>query len=159
MTDATIVNPHLASTPSGSVAYIHLQIAKADIQHMMGPAIQEVYAVIKVQSAQVAGAHFTVHHAISADGWDFDVCVPVASPVFTSGRVLHKVLTPHQAATASYLGPYEGLHTGWLALRAWMDVQGYQRAAWICEVYETGPASGLAVSEWKTQLYQPIVDS
>jgi uncharacterized protein YndB with AHSA1/START domain len=156
--DAAISTPRLAQTPSGSVAFIHLQIAKHEIQQAMGPGIQEIFAAIKTQSAQVTGPWFTVHHSLKADSWDFDICVPIQAALEPVGRVQHKQRAPSKAITCSYFGGYEGLHNGWSALRTWTQAQKYNRAGWICEVYEVGPESGLPADQWRTQLYQPITD-
>jgi effector-binding domain-containing protein len=138
------------------VAYVHLQIAKAEIQHAMGPGIQEAFAAVRTQGAEVAGPWFTVHHKITAEGWDFDICVPIKNSIQPVGRVNCKQLTSVPAATCSYFGNYDGLGAAWPALRAWVDAQNLQRKSWICEVYLTGPESGLPPSQWQTQLYQPL---
>lgn len=151
-----ILSPQLATTPQGPVAFIHLEIAKHEIQHAMGPGIQEIFAAVKAQDLEVAGSWFTIHYRISPDAWDFDICVPLKTAVAPLGRVQSKLLEPAQAATASYVGPYENLHQAWPQLRQWMAEQKLERASWLCEVYETGPESGLPATQWKTQLYQPI---
>jgi effector-binding domain-containing protein len=148
--------PHITQTPSGPVAFIHLQIAKHEIQQAMGPAIREVYAAVTAQNKEITGSWFTVHHSMTADGWDFDACVPISTPITPVGRVSHKIMEPAKAATASYFGGYEGLMNAWPALRDWMQQQNIQRHTWLCEAYVVGPESGLPPAQWKTQLYQPI---
>ncbi len=151
-----ITAPGLATTPQGPVAFIHLDIAKHEIQNSMGPGIQEIFAAVKAQNLEVTGSWFTIHYRITPEAWDFDICVPVKTMIAAIGRVQSKVLEPARAATASYLGPYEQLHQAWPQLRQWMTAQDLERASWLCEVYETGPESGLPATQWKTQLYQPI---
>jgi effector-binding domain-containing protein len=151
-----VLSPHVTTTPHGLVAYIHLDIAKPEIQNAMGPALQEIFATIKSQNLEVTGSWFTIHYRITPEAWDFDICVPLKSSIAPSGRVHGKLLEPAQAATASYVGPYQQLHEAWPILRQWMTAQNLERASWLCEVYEIGPESGLPATQWKTQLYQPI---
>jgi effector-binding domain-containing protein len=150
--------PEITATPQGPVAFIHLSIAKKEIQNAMGPAIGEVFSAVAAQGGQVAGPWFALHHAITADAWDFDVCVPTASQIQATGRVEAKTLTATRAASAVYTGPYESLHKAWSALRFWMDAKALKRQPWLCEVYEVGPESKPLPAQWKTRLFQPLVE-
>lgn len=152
----SLPTPQLTVTPHGPVACIHLDIPKHEIQHAMGPGIQEIFAAVKAQNIEVTGSWFTIHYRISPDAWDFDICVPTKTELAPVGRVQSKLLQPAQAATVTYIGPYEQLHQAWPVLRQWITEQKLERASWLCEVYETGPESGLPATQWKTQLYQPL---
>src|SRR6478672_4666460 len=68
-------------------AVIHLRIPKDQIQHQMGPAIQELMETLAAQHTAPAGPLFSYHADAGPDHFDFEVGVPVTAPVTPAGRV------------------------------------------------------------------------
>jgi effector-binding domain-containing protein len=154
--------------PPPPAAVIRLTIPRADIQSVMGPAIQEIIATLKAQNIAIAGPMFA-HHFLTGEGqtnFDFEVGFPTTTttttttttPVANQGRVKSSTL-PFATKTAkvTYTGPYEGLHL------AWSDF-GDQLAAARCvrlnttmwEVYTVGPETTEDPTQWQTDLVVPI---
>ena len=71
-----------------ATAVIHLVVPRAEIQHVMGPAIGEVFSTLAAQGVTPAGPVFSYHPRIDPDVFDFEVGVPVAAPVTPAGRVI-----------------------------------------------------------------------
>jgi effector-binding domain-containing protein len=152
--------------PPPPAAVIRLTIPRADIQSVMGPAIQEIIATLKAQNIAIAGPMFA-HHFLTgecSDNFDFEVGFPTTTATTTTttvanqGRVKSSNV-PFAAKTAkvTYTGPYEGLH------QAWSDF-GDQLATDRCsrlgtsmwEVYTVGPETTDDTAQWQTDLVLPI---
>ena len=78
--------PQITETAELLTAFLHLTVPRAEIQTVMGPAVREVYAAVAAQGIAPAGPWFT-HLRRPTDTFDFEVCVPVATPFCASGRV------------------------------------------------------------------------
>ena len=66
---------------------VHVTVPRAEIQKVMGPGIDEVKAAIAAQGIATAGPWFTHHLTMDPKVFDFEICVPVKSPVSETGRV------------------------------------------------------------------------
>ena len=123
----------------------------------MGPAISEVYATIGAQGIAPAGPLFDHHFAMNDRTFDFEVGVPVASPVRASGRVTPgEVPGGDRIARAVYQGGYEGLGGAWGEFDAWLSANGLKARDDLWEVFVKGPESGPDESAWETELYRPL---
>jgi effector-binding domain-containing protein len=100
--------PTVVQTAAQRTAVIYVTVPRADIQRVMGPAIGEVMAAVAAQGIAPAGLVFTYHLRNPSDVFDFEVGVPVASPVAAIGRVGRGALPAATVARAAYSGPYEG---------------------------------------------------
>ena len=60
---------------------------------------------------------------------------------------------------AIHSGTFEGLSASWQRLRAWIEDAGLQRASDLWEVYAVGPGDTPDPSAWRTELYQPLVET
>jgi effector-binding domain-containing protein len=149
--------PQLTSTTDQLTAVIHLQIAKDQIQHVMGPGITELMATVGAQGIGPTGPWFTHHFRIDAQGWDFEICVPVSAPVTPTGRVAPGRWPAMRVARTVYRGPYEGLGSAWPELDRWIAAHGHQPAQDLFEVYVAGPETGADPAKWQTQLIRPLV--
>ena len=151
-----IDTPTLVHTAPQHIARIHLTIPRADIQKVMGPGIGEVHRVLAEQGIAPTGPWLTHHHQMTAENFDFDIAVPVATPVQPSGRVTPGILPAARVARTVYHGGYEGLSGGWGELMAWMAAQGLTPAADLWERYLVGPESSPNPADWQSELNRPI---
>ncbi|MCE7938323.1 AraC family transcriptional regulator [bacterium] len=153
-----IDTPQIVQTDARLAAVIHLTIPRAEIQHVMGPAIGEVMATITAQGIPPAGPWFS-HHLTMDDPatFDFHVGVPVATPVAPAGRVVPGSLPAARVARTVYHGSYEGLGDAWGQLTAWIEANGHTPAADLWEYYVTDPGANPDPATWQTELNRPLV--
>jgi len=152
-----IDTPQIVQTPAQHTASIRLKVPRAEIRQVMGPGIQEVMAAIAGQGLKPAGAWITHHFEKPAEFFDFEICVPVPSPIKPMGRVQPGQLRATKVARTVYHGDYEGLGAAWGEFCAWIEAQGHQPAPDLWECYTKGPESSPDPAKWETQLNQPLI--
>jgi effector-binding domain-containing protein len=152
-----IDTPQIAQTGSQLTAMIRLTIPCADMQTVFPAAIQEIYTALGAQGIAPVGPLFAHHLAKPTDVFDFEICVPVATPVEAVGRVQPGNLPGARVAQTIYHGDYSGLGSGWGELFTWIDAGGHTPSPDFLERYVTGPESGPDPSTWCTELIQPLV--
>jgi effector-binding domain-containing protein len=153
-----LATPQIVESPEQLVAKIALVVARDQMPVVMGPGINEVFTVLSAQGIKVTGPWFAHHYEITDTTFDFAICVPVASPVAPSGRVIPGVREAVRVARAVLSGPYEGLGDGWGEFMTWIAAEGLRPRADLWEVYTTGPESGDDSSQWRTELNRPLLD-
>jgi len=144
--------PKIVQTTDQLTAAIRFRIPKADIQKVMGPAIEELMAVTAAQGVGPAGAWFSHHFRFDPDEWDFEVAVPVLAPVTPSGRVQPGRMPAARVARTIYHGAYDGMGAAWGQLTKWIEEHGHVPGRDFWEVYRTGPESSLDPANWRTEL-------
>ena len=137
-------------------AVIRLTIARAKIQEEMGPAIGEVMATVSAQGIAPTGAVFSHHFRMDPETFDFEVGVPVATPVAPAGRVTSSELPAVTVARTVYQGPYEGRGEAWGGFVAWIVAAGHEAETDLWECYVKGPESGPDPAVWRTELNRPL---
>ena len=152
-----IDTPEIVLTEPRQAAVIRLTIPREEIREVMGPAIQEVLAVVAEQGMEATGPVFSHHFRMDPDFFDFHVGVPVEGMVLPAGRVIDGTLPGVKAARTVYHGAYEGLGAAWDELQAWVASRNLERAANLWESYLSGPESGSDPSLWRTELVQPLL--
>ena len=105
--------PQIVDSVARLTAVIRLTIPRHEIHRVMGPAIGEVFAAVAAQGLAPVGPVFSHHFVMNPDTFDFEVGVPVASPVAPAGRVRPSRLPATRVARTTYHGPYEGLGAAW----------------------------------------------
>ena len=148
--------PQIAQSAAARTAVIRLKIPRDQIQHVMGPAIGEVSAALAAQGIAATGPWFSHHFRIDPTSFDFEVGVPVASPVAPAGRVTAGELPAARVARTVYHGGYEGLGGGWGALEKWIAAEGLAAGPDFWERYLVGPESGPDPATWRTELNRPL---
>jgi len=148
--------PQIVLTEAQATAVIRLTIPRAEIQHVMGPAIAEVMGAIAAQGVASAGPVFSHHFRMDPDTFDFEVGVPVTRPVSETGRVKASQLPAATVARTVYHGPYEGLGAAWGEFGAWITSEGHKPAANLWECYAAGPESNPDPATWRTELNRPL---
>lgn len=139
-----------------AVACIHLNVPATQIQTVMGPGIQELYAVLKEQGVQPTGPWFTHHLKRPSETFDFDICLPVPAAVKEQGRVKPGVLPAMRVAQTVYQGGYEGLGNAWGTFSKQLTDAGHRAKPDLLETYLRGPETGAPPQDWRTQLAQPL---
>ena len=151
-----IDTPHIAQTAAQHTAVIRLTVPRAEIQHVMGPGYREVMAAVAAQGIAPAGPWLTHHLRMDPDTFDFEICVPVATPISAAGRVQPGRLPAATVARTVYRGRYEGLSAAWGEFMAWIAAQGHAPAPDLWEIYVAGPESSPDPANWRTELNRPI---
>jgi effector-binding domain-containing protein len=151
-----IDSPQVIESADQLTAFIPLVVPRTEIQTVMGPAIREVYAALAAQRIAPVGPWFTHHRRPPTDTFDFDVCVPVASPMAAAGRVQPGRLPATKAARTLYHGPYDGLAAAWGEFSAWIEANGHTPRADLWECYLVGPESSSDPTAWRTELNRPL---
>lgn len=154
-----IDTPQIARTAAQHTACIHLTIPRSDIQQVMGPGITEVFAALTAQGLAPAGPWFTHHLRMDPGIFDFEICVPVTTPVTPVGRVKAGQLRAATVARTVFHGGYEGLGNAWGEFAQWIVIQGHTAAPDLWEVYVAGPESSANPADWRTELNRPLLDA
>jgi effector-binding domain-containing protein len=149
--------PKIVQTESQFIAVIPLVVPRNEIKRVMGQAMHEVMAAVVDQEIATTGPLFTHHFRIPKDTFDFEVSIPVASPITPQGRVKPGELPPATVARTIYHGDYDGLGAAWGEFNAWIAANGYTPAPDFWECYLTGPESGSLPAKWQTELNRPLV--
>jgi effector-binding domain-containing protein len=89
--------------------------------------------------------------------FDFEIGVPVPSPVAAVGRVTAGRLPAATVARTVYHGPYEGLGAAWGEFEAWIVAAGHTPAPDLWECYVTGPESSADPADWRTEFNRPLI--
>ena len=82
-----IDTPEIVQSTAQPIASIRLKVPKAEIRQVMQPGLEEIMAALAAQGIQPAGPWATHHFHKPEEFFDFEICVPVASPVAPTGRV------------------------------------------------------------------------
>lgn len=151
-----IETPQIAQTTAQQTAVVHLTIPREDIQTVMEPAIREVMAAVTAQGITPAGPLFSYHLRVDPALFDFEIGVPVTTPVAATGRVKAGQLPAARVARTIYQGPYEGLGAAWGELNAWIKAEGHTPEAGLWERYVAGPESSPDPAAWRTELNRLI---
>ena len=148
--------PRILQTSAQPIAALPLRVPREEIQNVMGAGYGELMAAVAAQGIAPSGPWFTHHLRMPAEVFDFEIGVPVASPIVAAGRVKPSQTPALRVARTVYHGPYEGLASAWGEFIAWIAAAGHQPAAELWECYLAGPETGPDASRWRTQLDRPL---
>lgn len=146
--------PYVVETKAQPAAVIRLTIPREEIRSVMGPAIGEVLSAVAAQGGKPAGPVFSHHLKMDPKVFDFEVGVPVESPVRAAGRVKPGELPAATVARTVYRGPYEGLGAAWSEFDKWVTENKHEPRPDLWESYISGPESG---AEAATEFNRPLV--
>jgi effector-binding domain-containing protein len=152
-----IDTPQITQSTARHTAVIRLTIPHAEIQAVMGPGHAELMAAVAALGVALTGPWFSHHLRMDPEIFDFEIGVPVATPIAGAGRVEPGELPATTVARTVYHGGYEGLGDGWGELMAWIEAEGLTPAPDLWECYVTGPESGPDPATWITELNRPLV--
>jgi effector-binding domain-containing protein len=123
----------------------------------MGPGLSEVLTAVKAQGISPTGPWFTHHLKTDPATFDFEICVPVATPVSSAGRVVGREIPSIKVAQTIYQGPYERLGAAWAEFNDWIAVSGHRPGPDFYETYPVGPESSADSADWRTELRRPLL--
>ncbi len=154
--------PQILQTSARLTAFIPVVIPRERIREVMGPGLEEVKAAVAAQGIELTGPWFTHHVRLDPDVFDFEISVPVASPVTASGRVQAGEWPAMTVARTVYHGGYEGLGAAWEEFDERVGAHDHVLMPDLREVYLVGPwenadpargrrsfAGRLSVSAWR----------
>jgi len=153
-----IETPTLVDAPTQLVAMVHIETLRSKMQQVMGPSFGEVMAAVKAQGIGPSGPWFTHHLKITPAGFDFDICVPVSSPVSPVGRVTSWQRPALKLVRTFFHGPYEGLGAAWNEFGKWAQAKRYKTADDLYECYVVGPETSSDPATWRTELSRPVIE-
>ena len=153
-----IDTPRITRTAARLTATIHLTIPRAEMPHVMGPAIGELMAAVAAQGLAPDGPLFAHHLRMDPATFDFEVGVPVKSSIVAAGRVTPGRWPATKVARTIYTGSYEGLGAAWGEFDAWIATHGHVPAADLWECYLAGPESSADPTKWRTELNRPLAN-
>ena len=153
-----IETPKVVESPAQRVATLLIETPRPQMQHVMGPGINEVMVAVKAQRIGPTGPWFAHQLKMTPDTFDFDICVTVSADLTTIGRVKAGQRPARKAVRTVYHGPYEGLGGVVHEFTNWVEANGYQTAADLYECYLVGPESSPDSANWRTELSRPIVE-
>ena len=133
-------------------AVIRMKIKKEEIRNAMGPAMQELMAMIPTGGITPAGRIFSHHFKTDPGYFELEVGIPVTGAVRPAGRVIAGSLPARRVIRTVYHGDYEGLGAAWGEFDARVKGRGEKTTGEFWEVYLTGPESGTDASKWTTEL-------
>ncbi len=148
--------PHVTQSTVQLAAAIRLTVRREAIRNVMGPGLHELMAVLAEQGIAPTGPWFTHHLRMDPEIFDFEICVPVATPVAAVGRVQPGQLPATKVARTVYVGPYEGLGDAWGEFDAWIKANGHTSGPDLWEIYLAGPESSADPAAWRTELNRPL---
>ena len=148
--------PSIVQTTAQPTAVIRLTIPRAEIRNVMGPGHRELMATVAAQNVAPAGPWFTHHLRMDPDTFDFEIGVPVTTPISAAGRVHAGQLPAVTVARTIYHGSYEGLGPAWAELDAWITAERHTAAPNLWECYVAGPESNPDPASWRTELNRPL---
>ena len=148
--------PRITQAAAQPAAVIHFTIPREEIRNVMGPGIGELMAAVAAQGIAPAGPVFSHHFRMDPKTFDFEVGLPVAAPVFATGRVKPGQLPAATVARTVYHGSYEGIGAAWQEVDAWIAAEGHTPEPDLWECYVAGPESSPNPADWRTELNRPL---
>src|SRR3954447_2085617 len=149
--------PQIVQVDAHHAAVVRFTIPRAEIRNVMRPAMEELVATVRAHGMGPTGPIFSHHFQIDPAVFDFEVGVPVGSPVSATGRVKPGRVPAAAMARTVYHGPYEGLGPAWGKFDEWIVAQGCIPAPDLWERYIAGPESGPDPATWRTELNRSFI--
>jgi effector-binding domain-containing protein len=142
-----IDTPTIQQTATQSTAVIHLTVPREEIRTVMGPGHKELMTTLDAQGIVPTGPWFTHHLKMDPRTFDFEIGVPVDTPVTATGRVTAGQLPAATVARTIYHGEYEGLPSAWGEFEQWIAAQGRTSGPSLWETY---------LGDGRTELTRPL---
>jgi len=148
--------PQIVETPTLQTAIIRFTIPRDQIREVMGPGMQELIATVTAQGIKPAGRIYSHHFKMDPDTFDFEIGIPVPTPVAPSGRVQPGLLAGRKVLRTVYRGGYENLGAAWGEFETWIAANGHTTAPDLWESYLTGPDLDPDPATYTTELNHPL---
>lgn len=148
--------PQVTQTDAQQTAIIHVTVPRAEIRNVMGPGLAELREAVAAQGITPTGPWYTRHLRMDPEVFDFEIGVPVPTPVVPTGRVKPGELPAARVARTVYHGAYEGLPAAWGEFDAWIAANGHTPAPDLWECYLAGSEPGADPDRLRTELTRPL---
>jgi effector-binding domain-containing protein len=151
-----IETPQITETSAKLTAIVPIRTPRSQMQTVMGPGVEELFATLAAQGIDPIGPWFTHHLEITPEEFNFQICIETASAVTPAGRVQPGEWPAMKVVRTVYHGPYEGLGEAWGEFDSLTEKQGLKTAGDLWEVYVVNPATTSDPAEFRTQLNRQI---
>ena len=152
-----IETPQVVQTETLIMARLYAKVPTVQIQTEMGKLVQEVITEVGKQGIAITGPWFTHHFRRPDDFFDFEVCMPVATPIQPAGRVQPGEWPSMKVVRAIYRGNYSGLPAAWGEFMQWTDNEGLKLSPEIWERYLVNPSTESDPAKWVTEMNRPLL--
>jgi uncharacterized protein YndB with AHSA1/START domain/effector-binding domain-containing protein len=152
-----IDEPQIVETAAQPTATIRLTVPREEIRNVMGPGHSELMAAVAAQGIAPVGPWFTHHLRMDPRIFDFEIGLPVATPIADTGRVKAGQRPAATVARTVYRGGYEGLSSAWAEFDGWIRAEGHAPGPDLWECYVAGPESSPDPAGWCTELNRPLI--
>jgi len=142
----------IVETAPFEVAYIAAAIEAAEMRTFMRPALMELHQALADQEIATSGSWLTHHWRRPDPSFNFDICLPVARPIASVGRVRPGVIAAQRIIRTDYFGDYSGLPAAWGEFIAAIQHGGHLIRQDFWEIYVLGPDASADPAQWRTQL-------
>lgn len=149
----------IRSIPEQPVLAIRQTLPAGMFQSFLGGAFSELYQFLAMGGVEPEGPPIARYHAFGPETIDVEVCLPVASGTIGTGRITAEVLPAATVATLVHVGPYDGVGESYAELEEWMQTHGFDHDGPPRERYLIGPDSGIAPSDYRTEIEMPVEPS
>ena len=139
------------------VASLREHVSMETIAEAIGGGFAEIARTLQAHGTAISGAPFIVYHDVideETDG-DIEMCIPVAGPVESAGRVEAKTVSGGPVASTIHKGPYREIPPAYHALSSWISQNGHSMTGPPREIYLTDPTEVSEV-EILTEVDWPI---
>ncbi len=152
-----IETPQIVQTETLTMARLYAKVPTSQIQTEMGKLVQEVIAEVQKQGIAITGPWFTHHFRRPDEFFDFEVCMPTATPIQAAGRVAPGEWPAMKVIRTTYRGAYSGLPAAWGEFMQWTDAEGLKLSPEIWERYLVNPDSESDSAKWVTEMNRPLL--
>lgn len=149
--------PQIVQAEAQPAAVIRFTIPRAEIQQAMGSGMKELMGTVAAQGIAPTGPLYSYHRRMDPEVFDFEIGVPVATPVAAAGRVQPGLRPAATVARTVYQGGFEGLGAAWGEFQEWILAQGQTPGPDLWESYLAGPESSPDPRQWRTELNRPLI--
>lgn len=126
----------------------------------MEETIDRLFSFMEQQGIQptgeLMGAFYDDPMNTPAEECRYEVRIPVAPGTAADAPFEVKTVPPTQTAGVTLVGSYEKISEEYGKLYTWIREHGYRPAGPLLEVYLVHPGSGVAPSEYETEVHVPI---
>jgi effector-binding domain-containing protein len=119
-------------------------------------ALGRVYEGLDRAGLTPAGLPRLVYHAMDANSWSIETCVPVAGASAAPEGLELRHFDGGRAASTLHVGPYDELGTAYRELEVWIDDQGLESAGAPFDIYLNDPSKVKDPAKFETEAVWPV---
>eukprot|EP01100_Stratorugosa_tubuloviscum_P009127 TRINITY_DN381_c0_g1_i1.p1 TRINITY_DN381_c0_g1~~TRINITY_DN381_c0_g1_i1.p1 ORF type:complete len:165 (-),score=107.90 TRINITY_DN381_c0_g1_i1:270-734(-) len=136
---------------------VRKEIGLGDIQAIVNNTYITVVEQLRGTPSAISGPPIHVTHALSEDGADIEVCIPVSDPTIGHAPLQARQITASKVASLTVHGSYEEhVFPAFAQLSSWVSSSGQTQTGPIRTIYIVSPVQTGDPSQWVTELQAPI---